>query len=361
MLLAVLVCVLALVVVLFYGMQKYAIITKDEVKIDTALLGGKESSNENILAEEKVVYDTVNANVVVKEPDFDSIEATAGKGLEQVRAVFIPSDQINKTKVEESVSRLSTGNSIVIEMKPRSGNLMWHSMSSVANNYSLNYDTEVTANIQSYVDYIKEHSVWLVAQISCCVDNRLASYSTGIALKTAAGTDYYDETGTWLDPYNSVLRSYIVDMCEELYAMGFDEVVLADIAHPSLEEGKEVAYTMDMSQSPSTQSAVCGLAMYVADQLEKRSGVLSIYANTAYSLVKTDNATGQSVPIFLKKYDRIYYVTDKYTYTFNLQDMERSLSEKEASFRFVPVVTNYLPSDPATISWVLIDKEEDTN
>ena len=96
---------------------------------------------------------------------------------------------------------------------------------------------------------------------------------------------------------------------------------------------------------------------------EKRRGreegtALSIYSYTPVSLVKTDQGTGQNTPLFFKLFDRVYYETDRGTYTYNLQDITRLITEEDAARRFVPVVVNYLPDNPDKISWVLIDQEE---
>ena len=95
----------------------------------------------------------------------------------------------------------------------------------------------------------------------------------------------------------------------ELYDLGFDEVVLADVAHPAPEtpEGQEpmsFVYSRAMSTEPSPQNAVCGFAVYVEEQLADRPGVLSIYTGTRRSLVTLDEGTGQDAPLFLKIYDR---------------------------------------------------------
>ncbi len=39
------------------------------------------------------------------------------------------------------------------------------------------------------------------------------------------------------------VRNYIVQLARELYDMGFDEVVLADVAHPTFSEPTELIYT----------------------------------------------------------------------------------------------------------------------
>ena len=37
------------------------------------------------------------------------------------------------------------------------------------------------------------------------------------------GLNYTDGLGTWLDPYNLDLRTWIAEMVQELYDLGFDE------------------------------------------------------------------------------------------------------------------------------------------
>ena len=114
-----------------------------------------------------------------------------------------------------------------------------------------------------------------------------------------------------------------------------------------------------MSTPPSPMNAVCGFAISVADQLSDRDGLLSIYCDSAYALVRTYEANGQNAPLFMKLYDRVYYRTDKFAYSYNMTDIQPSVTIGEAKFRFVPVVENYLPENSAEVSWVLIDTEDD--
>ena len=283
--------------------------------------------------------------------------------MKAVRAIYVPHENITLEKLEEYAARLQTGNALMLEMKPRSGNLMWYSRSSAAVGYGLSIENEVTNSIQRYVDMLKAKNVYLVAKISCCVDERFPSYSTLVALKTASGMNYYDETGMWLDPFSQKVRDYVVEMAGELYDIGFDEVVLADLRHPvpDPERGEvEFLYNAEMSTTPTPEGGICGFAISVAQRLADREDgkALSIYSYTPVSLVKLDQGTGQNTPLFFKLFDRVYYETDRGTYTYNLQDVTHSISEADAARRFVPVVVNYLPDNPDKISWVLIDKEE---
>ena len=358
----ILLAVISVVLVLFYGMQKYAVISKDGVAIRLPILEDGQSTT--VDSEGHVVreFEAVSVPLVFEEADYSYVRSKAGEYAPPVRAIFVPAENVNPHKIIERAARLVAGNALMLEMKPRSGNLMWYSRSGAAMDYGLSIENEVTNSIQRYVDMLKEKNVYLVAKISCCVDERFPAYSTLVALKTASGMNYYDETGMWLDPYSQKVRDYVVEMVQELYDIGFDEVALADLRHPVPEEDREVdfLYNAEMSTTPSAEGGICGFAITVAQRLADRpeGKVLSIYSYTPVSLVKTDQGTGQNTPLFFKLFDRVYYETDRGTYTYNLQDVTHSITESVASRRIVPVVVNYLPHNPDKISWVLIDKEE---
>lgn len=357
---------LALVVVLFYGMQKYAVISKDGIEV---ILPGMEKENIQLDSEghEIKVFEPVEVSLEFRQPDYSRVEAVAGKRVRPIRAIYIPAQDINRENLLDKAARLSDGNALMLEMKPRAGYLMWNSSASLAVNYGLNAGTE-TANsmpqlIQDLRAYAEEQEkdIWLAAQISCCIDNLLPNRSLNYTLRTEYGAEYYDETGYWLDPYNADLRNYIVELVQELYDMGFDEVVLADVVHPvpaSTDGQTPVAfqYTREMSTAPNPINAVCGMAVYVANQMKDRKGLLSIYTDTPQSLVRNDEGSGQNAVLFMKIYDRVYYRTDTYTYPYNLSDIENNVPFGDPHDRFVPVVINYIPRDNS--SWIYIEVPE---
>ena len=356
--------IITLLVVLFYGVQKYATITDDGVKV---VFSDSKTEAEPLVSNsesEEMVFETVVPEIVFEAPDYSRIEATAGRNVKPLRAIYLNAGQISLESLQDAAGKLVDGTALMLEMKPRSGNLMWYSNAKAALDYGLSVQNEVTNSIQRYVDMLKEKNIYLVAQISCCVDERYPAYSSLVALKTASGMNYYDDIGMWLDPYSQKVRDYVVEMARELYDMGFDEVVLADLRHPVPDEDRgevEFVYNAEMSTLPSAEGGISGFAISVAQQLSDREKgkVLSIYSYTPVSLVKADTGTGQNTPLFFKLYDRVYYPTDRGTYTYNLQDVTRSITETVAASRFVPVVQNYLPDNPDKISWVLIDVEED--
>jgi len=353
---------LGLLVVLFYSMQKYAVISKQGVEM---VLTGTTAEDGSFvdLAEQPRSFAPVDVDVIIDPPDYSRYTPVAGRDAKPVRAIYIEAANVNTDYLMEMAARLSSGNALMLEMKPREGALVWESQAELAVKYGLYYQsalsTDMPALIQSVKDYASEHDkeIYLVAQISCCIDSLLPVRTTSYTLRTEAGWDYRDDKGTYLDPYSVDIRNYIAELCRELYAMGFDEVALADVIHPSPEDNTTgFLYTAEMSTQPSPITAVCGFAVYLADQLADEEGLLSIYLDTPRSLVGADEATGQDGVLFSKLYDRLYYRTDRWTYTYNLQDMEPTIVLGNLTDRLVPVVINYLPENS---SWVYIEQLAD--
>ncbi|MBQ9663974.1 MAG: hypothetical protein IJV40_12565 [Oscillospiraceae bacterium] len=362
-----LIALITLLVVLFYGLQKYAVISDDKVKVvfsDTAETTESAGQREEATT---MVFDTVVPEIIFEAPDYSRVVAVAGKRVRPLRAVYISADEISQERLENAAINLIDGNALMIEMKPRSGQLMWNSSASLAVSYGLSTDNDFTNSLPSLIPTLKTREdgkeVYMVAQISCFIDEMLATRSTQYALRTESGFNYSDENGTWVDPYNAELRNYIIQLVRELYDMGFDEVVLADVMHPvgatvQTAEGETIKakflYSREMSTEPDPVTAICGFAVYAANELEDRPGLLSIYTDSPQSLVRYNEDSGQNAVLFMKIYDRVFYRTDRYTYTYNLQDMEGSVPFGNIQDRFVPVVINLIPHDNS--SWVYIER-----
>lgn len=353
----ILLAIISLGMVTFYGLQKYAVINKDSVSIELPILADKNAVFDSQGHEIKS-FDPVNVSVVLEEPDYSGIEAVAGEKVKPMRAIFVPYTDLNHDKLQEYVGRLNQGNALLLEMKPRSGQLMWESQAEMAVNYGISVPSETTAAVRDFLAEMEEKDIYLAAQISCCIDNLLPTRTSAYTIKNEVGMNYQDEKGLWLDAYNEAVRKYAAQMAQELFDMGFDEVVLADVAHPTLTEPVTLLYTNEISSQRDTLLAVCGFAVSVARQLQDReSGALSIYCDTRPGLVKPDLTTGQDARLFMKLYDRVYLKTDKSAYPYNVEDIQSNVTIGSVYDRLMPVVENYIPSDNS--SWVLIDVPEE--
>jgi hypothetical protein len=93
-------------------------------------------------------------------------------------------------------------------MKPPDGQLAWASQVRLADSYGVNG----TAALGETVTALKAQGVYLVAALSCCVDERMATRNLPLALRDSSGGLYRDGAGYWLDPYNKDARAYILDL-----------------------------------------------------------------------------------------------------------------------------------------------------
>ena len=355
----ILLLILSTGIILFYSFQKYAVISDDGIEIRLPILTEKEETTVDASGKEVKVFEYVDPNLQFLPADYTTVEATAGRNLSPVRAIYIPYDEVmDAEKIDQYANRLSSGNALLFELKKEDGYLAYYSECETAYTYGLNMVGEDTKEfLASQVAGLKEKGIYLVAQISTCIDDLFGAHCATVTLKNQFGYDYGDSKGNYRDPYSVQVRNYVVELCEELYDMGFDEVVLANVLCPVIEdENITLVYTREMSTSPTKIGAVSSFVVNVAEALSDRAPgkVLSIYCDSTIARVKADAENGQNGPLFMKVFDRVYLRTDRYAYQYNCQDFENSVVIGNIYDRLVPVVINYLPDNS---SWIYIDEE----
>ena len=134
----VLLALVSVTLVTFYGMQKYAVITKDGVSVELPILDdGSKQVTVDSQGNEVVNFEKVDANIVFDAPDYSTVQASVGENVPELRAIFVPAENITQEKLNEYAARLVRGNALVLEMKPRTGEYLWESHSSLAEAYGL--------------------------------------------------------------------------------------------------------------------------------------------------------------------------------------------------------------------------------
>jgi len=232
-------------------------------------------------------------------------------------------------------------NALVLELKPASGELVWTSRVHMAEAYGVGGRADLTAELSS----LKEQGVYLVAELSCCVDDMLAIRNLPVALRASDGSVYKDDAGYWLDPYNKEVRAYIVDLCKELAGMGFQEVLLKNVAHPDA----EVIYSQPMSGTPDRVTAVSALALALRDALKDTELVVSAEMNADSFRGGDVTANGQTLSFFLKVFSRVYADSDGTALESDRSLVSSASESGDSGARFVPI----LPSAAAAGSWML--------
>ena len=147
--------VATLLVVLFYGLQKYASITDDGVKVEFSDVEGASQDSSSNSVSEKLVFDSVVPEIVFEAPDYSRISATAGRNVKPLRAVYIQASEITQERLENAAASLVDGNALMLEMKPRSGQLVWRSNAALAVSYGLYTDTDFSNSLPTLIPSLK--------------------------------------------------------------------------------------------------------------------------------------------------------------------------------------------------------------
>lgn len=339
--------VIAFIAMMFYGLQKYIIITNDGVKLDIPIINGgssmmKADDEGNVIIE----YEKVNAELVVGEADYSNVMSSAGDDVKAIKAKFIYASNLNESTVNSCAGSLGECNAVVLELKPSTGKLAWKTGVDFANAYGLNGETDLKPIISS----LKDKDVYVAVQLNCFVDSALAEHYSQMKLKTDSGMECIDGAGTWLDPYNNDLRSYIIALCRELDDMGVDEIILSNVKIPSADV-YTYAFGASTSSAPNAVSAVSGFALDVTRALKSCNAKISVRCDSETALtVGEDLSTGQNAELLFKVFDRVYCYTsaDKVA---ELSDAAKDLIEVgSADERFVPVCSGETPQTPSWVS-----------
>jgi hypothetical protein len=331
---------LVVAVVLFYALQKYIVYGQDGLSLELPFFSSETAAP---AAGTEGASETAVAELQILAPDFSSVAPVEVGDLQEVHALYIPAASVSVEGLSAAAAAMEKweADTLVLEMKPASGELVWPSRVHMAEAYGVAGRADLSEELAS----LKEEGVYLVAEISCCVDDMIAIRNLPVALRSSDGTVYHDDIGYWLDPYNKEVRAYITELCVELAGMGFDEVLLRNLAHPDA----EVSYSQPMSGEPNKVAAVSALALALRDALKDTELVVSAKMDAISFRGGDATANGQTLSIFMKVFSRVYAESDGTALESDRSLVSSASGGGTAGVRFVPI----LPSQAAAGSWML--------
>lgn len=340
--------VIAFIVLLFYGLQKYIVVTNDGLHLEIPFLqedGAQLTQNDDGVVVQS--FEPVNAELEIGQADYSNIKATAGEGLEPVKLVYVPASSVNESGIESCLAKSEKANGVLLDVKTVTGMLVWASDVDVAKGYG----TTGTVDLKSIVSDLKEREMYVAVRLCCFVDNTLASRYTQLALRTTDGSAYSDDNGAWLDPTHAVVKSYIAGLCSELSKMGVDEIVLLGMRLPNV-AGLEFAFSSTSAVKPTPVTAVSGFGISVTRAMRSASAKLSVQLTSSAALQSgTDSVTGQDAQVMFKVFERVYYQTDSDSAASAVSMAQQFVQLGDAKQRLVPMCYDGAPS---TSCWVLL-------
>lgn len=146
--------------------------------------------------------------------------------------IYLSPEELLSGDIDAILATQNT-NTIIWTAKDDRGNLGYIS--------SLDLAIESGASSASYAlqqaleTLLLRDDIFLIASVSCFSDEILSTYLPSVAFRRESGALWLDETGTpWLKPQEELVQNYILSICEELIALGFDEILFTEAAYPSM-------------------------------------------------------------------------------------------------------------------------------
>lgn len=328
-------------IVMFYVLQQYIVYDSSGVTLQLPFSAqAEEDETAPADATPTPTFEPVVVEIIYEDADFTDVDLGGWEELESTQALFVPqADVTDATALASAVSTAQNGDysGVVLEMKDQSGQLVWPSGAETATAYGTAGATDVTATITA----LHEQGLTAAAQISCCADTLLGTRNWTVTLMTATGAAYTDDDGVvWLDPYNRTVRAYLEDLVEELAAMGFDEIILADLYHPIAGEGESFTYSTTLQTDPNPVTAVCQLGQRLAEAAEGTDTAVSALLDTDSLRGSYGAQTGQDIDIFWRLFARLYCPTSQDSVSSDKELAVAEINDGDADIRFVPVCSS---------------------
>ena len=322
---------------LFYYLQRFIVYDKDTLRLVLPSERAAELENRTGPEDEgpAATYTPVDVEIVVDKTDFSGVEAVAGKDLRTVHARFLSYDNLTQTRLDGLSAGMGDYDSLVLELKPSSGNLRYTSGLPIALSYKVNGDL----SLRDTVEKLKERDVYLIARISALADTNMATRNAPIALKNSNGSGVFMQNGVaFLDPYNSATRAYLSDLMYELKEIGFDEVLFSGLWLP---DSPLLEYSSPMTGVPDSVSAVSSLAVYLREQADSIGIRISAQAEAGPLLQLQSASVGQDLELFFKLFDRIAFDVNADQQNAALSSLRSVHGEQD--YRLLPITDAVLP------------------
>lgn len=330
---AVLLALLA-VLTLIYAGNKFIVYDKEGLHVQFPMFGAYQTA-EDAVGPTPTIYP---AELVYDEPDYSTLLSTAGQNLDSLRGKYLTADNITPETMKAAAEQVAAakGNALVLQMKPPSGALAWKSSVSLADSFEVNGERNIGEAIS---DLKAEYSsLRLVAVVSCCVDSLMADRYTALSLKTEGGSPYADESGGWMDPYNTTFRDYLASLCRELSDLGFDEIIFSYLMMPAT--SAQLDFAAQLSTEPTPTDAVMSLAQYLRGALSDRHVELNVLISADSALQGLKDQTGQDLSLLPRIFGRLCAFGEGDTLTALQEAITSANEEFDLEKRFVPFVHN---------------------
>jgi len=144
---------------------------------------------------------------------------------EPIRGIYI-SGPIAGTYLMDDFIRMADEtelNAFVIDIKNDSGEVTYHM--DAPSVQAIESDINYIPDLETLVQTCKEHGIYLIARVVAFKDPYLAQARPELALHKSDGSIFYDNSGlAWVNPYDTAVWDYLMEISKAAAAIGFDEI-----------------------------------------------------------------------------------------------------------------------------------------
>ena len=247
--------IVAVVVIVVYGcwllwLQRFVVYTRDEGAVFRFDQTGE-------IAKGELAVPPENVTVPIYFNEGEDAIAT-GQELQKVVGYYIDEKALkgDLSVVRSQIQQLDKGTPVMIDVKNIYGRFFYDSAVGEARTDGID-----TAAMEELIQYAIKSGMYTIARFSA-----LRDYTYGLnhvpdgVPHSSGGYLFQDSAGCyWLNPDSSGTRKFLVDIIQELKAMGFHEVLLTEFRFPQTDS---ILYKGDKAQAlaDAAQSLVTGCA-----------------------------------------------------------------------------------------------------
>jgi hypothetical protein len=185
-------------------------------------------------------------------------------------------------------------NAIVVDVKDVSGTLTYPSDVALAKQLNATQFATVPS-IARFIEVAHARNLRVIARIACFHDEWVASRRHDLAIQNKHGGAHRGPSGRvdWLDPQNQQVRSYLLNLVDEVIANGADEVQLDYVRYPT-----EGIFNADFRlQNKTTADVITDFVKTVHEHTHAHNVPLSldVFGVVAWQHEQDTMATGQDL------------------------------------------------------------------
>ena len=193
--------------------------SEDEANPQTGVYGFWYSPKEAEAAVEPTGYEGINEDAWMADFKDERVRVEA-------KGIYVSSAYINK-KLNDAIKLVDDTelNAMVIGIKSDAGYITYEMDCDTAK--EIGACSATIGNIDATVKKLKDHGIYLIARIVTLKDPILAEKKPELALYNNDGTIFRDKSKlAWVNPYEDGVWDYLIEVCKQCVAVGFDEVNL---------------------------------------------------------------------------------------------------------------------------------------